>query len=291
MNNKYKGVFYIVLSAFCFALMSTFIKLAGDVPFIEKSIFRNAVAFVFALAVIIKDKVKIDFCSGNLKYLLMRSIFGTLGIVCNFYAVDKLVLSDASMLNKMSPFFAVLFSCFLLKEKATLAQWIAVVGAFAGSVFILKPSFQNMNLLPSAIGLIGGFGAGVAYTFVRVLGQRGVKGPVVVMFFSAFSCVVLLPFLAFDFVPLTPYQFIMLLLCGLAAAGGQFSITAAYMYAPAKEISVYDYSQIIFTTLISFLLFGQIPDVLSFIGYFIIISMAVFMFLYNKKRSEDKAER
>ncbi len=292
MKSKYKGVFYIILSAAFFALMSTFIKLAGDVPFIEKSIFRNAVAMVFAALVLIKDKAKVKPKKGDIKYLLLRAAFGTLGIVCNFYAVDKLVLSDASMLNKMSPFFAVVFSYFLLKEKASPLQWLAVIGAFVGSLFILKPSFQNMDLIPSLIGFIGGLGAGAAYTFVRILGNRGIKGPFVVMFFSAFSCLILLPFMLLDFKPLTAFQFAMLLCCGLAAAGGQFSITAAYMHAPAKEISVYDYSQIIFTTLISFFLFGQTPDILSFIGYFVIVAMAVIMFVYNngylkKKNNAD----
>ena len=76
-----------------------------------------------------------------------------------------------------------------------------------------------------------------------------------------------------------------LLLAGLSAAGGQFSITAAYCYAPAREISVYDYSQIIFSAVLGFVVFGQLPDALSWLGYGIICLMAVVMFLYNKKHN------
>ena len=71
-------------------------------------------------------------------------------------------------------------------------------------------------------------------------------------------------------------QLLFLLGAGLAATGGQLSITAAYTYAPAKEISVYDYTQVIFAALWGFLFFGQIPDVLSVIGYVIIIGAAVY---------------
>ena len=78
----------------------------------------------------------------------------------------------------------------------------------------------------------------------------------------------------------------MLILAGLSAAGGQFTITSAYCYAPAKDVSVYDYSQIIFTAAIGFVVFGQIPDRLSWVGYAIICLMAVLMFIYNKKRDE-----
>ena len=77
----------------------------------------------------------------------------------------------------------------------------------------------------------------------------------------------------------------MLLLAGLSAAGGQFSITAAYTHAPAAEISIYDYSQIIFAAFLGFVIFGQIPDVLSVIGYIIVCSAAIAVFIYNNKRT------
>ena len=76
----------------------------------------------------------------------------------------------------------------------------------------------------------------------------------------------------------------MLLGAGLGATGGQFGITAAYCLAPGREISVYDYSQIIFVTLLGFLFLGEVPDIYSFIGYALICSMAVLMFLYNNNK-------
>ncbi len=286
MNKKYKGVLLIVLSAFCFALMSMFVRLAGDLPSIQKSFFRNAVAVVFAGIILCKEKTRPVLSGKAWGCLLLRAAFGTLGILCNFYAVDKLVLADASILNKMSPFFAILCSYFVLKEKITPARMCIVLGAFVGSLFVIKPSFQNADLLPALIGLLGGFGAGVAYTMVRKLGTLGVKGPFIVFFFSAFSCLVTLPFLLFDYHPMTPLQFVYLLLAGLSATGGQFTITAAYIYAPAREISVYDYSQIIFSSLLGFFVFGQTPDIWSFVGYILIVAMAVVMFFYNQKQAK-----
>lgn len=283
MKQKYKGILYIILSAFCFAIMNAFVRLAGDLPSIQKSFFRNFIAFLFAAILLAKSKDGFRFKKENLKYLLIRSICGTLGILCNFYAVDHLVLADASMLNKMSPFFAIIFSYLFLKEKINLVQSFSVIGAFLGSLFIIKPTLVNMDLIPSLLGLLGGIGAGAAYTAVRHLGQKGEKGPFIVFFFSGFSCLVTLPFLIFQYTPMSWKQLGILLIAGLAASGGQFSITAAYCYAPAKEISVYDYSQIIFAAVLGFFLFQQIPDFLSVIGYFIICAMAIFMFFYNNR--------
>ena len=96
------------------------------------------------------------------------------------------------------------------------------------------------------------------------------------MFFSTFSTLVCLPFFLASYQPMTIKQLLFLLGAGLAATGGQLSITAAYTYAPAKEISVYDYTQVIFAAIWGFLFFGQIPDAWSVIGYVIIIGAAVY---------------
>lgn len=274
-NDKTKGIIYIIVSAFFFALMGLFVKLSGDLPIIQKSFFRNAVAMIFAFVVITKNHSWELPKGKNISYLLIRAVAGTLGILCNFYAVSKINLADASMLNKLSPFFAVVFSIFILKEKANWKQFLAVTLAFIGALFVMKPTF-SFEGLPALLGLIGGLMAGLAYTYVRKLTQNGFKGPLIVFYFSMFSCVVTLPWLLLDFTPMSPLQWLYLILAGLSASGGQFFITAAYSKAPAKEISVYDYSQIIFTTLLSLIVFGDLPDLLSFVGYGIIISAAVF---------------
>lgn len=286
MRTQTKGIICIILSAFCFAVMGVCVRAAGDLPSFEKSFFRNLISAFIALAALLKSHTPIHWKEGDLKYLLLRSAFGTVGILCNFYAVDHLMISDASMLNKMSPFFVIIFSWLILKEKLNTVQILAVIGAFTGSLFVIKPSISNMDLVPSLIGLLGGLGAGAAYTMVRILGQRGVKGPLVVFFFSAFSCLVTLPYLIFAYEPMTMQQLLIMLGAGLAAAGGQFAVTRAYYYAPAKEISVYDYSQIIFSSILGFVLFEQIPDGYSIFGYLMICGMAIMMFLYNRNRQE-----
>ena len=263
--------------------MNLFVKLSGDLPAIQKSFFRNFVAVFFALGVLIKSRNSLRWKKGNLKYLLLRSGSGTLGILCNFYALGNIPLANASILNKMSPFFVIVFSWIILKERLSLFQGTAVFCAFVGTLFIIKPVLSNLDMIPSAIGLAGGMCAGFAYTMVRILGKRGENGSLIVFFFSAFSCLFTLPFLIFDFRPMSLTQLLMLLGAGLSASGGQFSITAAYCHAPAREISVYDYSQIIFATLLGFIFLGELPDAYSIIGYAIIVSMAILVFLYNNK--------
>lgn len=284
MNKKTRAIGMILCSAFCFALMNMFVRLAGDLPSIQKSFFRNAIAFLFALIVLLRQGGGVHIRKSDLPLLLVRSAFGTVGILCNFYAVDHLLLSDASMLNKLSPFFAIIFSFIFLRERAKPFQVGMLVTAFVGALCIIKPSFNLTEVFPSLVGVLGGLGAGAAYTAVRALGGRGVKGPVIVLFFSGFSSLCVLPWLVFDYHPMTAAQLLFLLGAGLSAAGGQFSITAAYSLAPAKEISVYDYSQVIFAAILGFFAFGQVPDALSVVGYFVICGASVAMFLWNRKQ-------
>ena len=282
IQQKYKGILFILLSAFCFAWMNVCVRMSGDVPTLQKSFFRNLIAAGVAAVMLARQGGGFRPASRkNWPLLLARGLCGTVGVLGNFYALDHLLLSDASMLNKMSPFFAVLASMLFLKEKLAPVQIAALAGAFCGALCIIKSTFSNLNLTASLVGFAGGIGAGFAYTFVRMLGQRGEKGSYIVFFFSLFSCLVALPYVVFAGEPMTVAQTLWLIGAGVTAAGGQFAITAAYRCAPAREISVFDYSQVIYSAIIGFFVFGDVPDRLSFLGYFIICSMAILNFWYN----------
>ena len=263
-----------------FALMTFFVRMAGNLPTMQKAFFRNAVAAAAALFLLARSEEGFKIKKNSWRDLFLRSFFGTMGLICNFYAVDRLAIADANILNKLSPFFAIIMSYFILKEKANKTEWLCVVVAFIGALFVVKPS-MDMQFVNAMIGMLGGFGAGVAYTFVRKLGKAGERGPVIVMCFSVFSCIVTAPFLIIGAKPMSLYQIVMLLLAGAAATGGQLSITKAYTKAPAKEISVFDYSQVVFAAALGLVFLGQIPDLMSIIGYVIIIGSAVFKWNYN----------
>ena len=286
LSNITKVVLFIIMSAFGFAMMSAFVKLSGDLPSFQKTFFRNLTSCIIALILILINKESFFGKRENQKVLILRSLFGTLGIVFNFYAIDKLVLSDANMLNKLSPFFVIIFCAIFLKEKINMKQGISIIVAFIGALFIIKPQF-NLDTLPYLIGVLGAIFAAAAYTCLRVLGGKE-KYYTVVFYFSFFSTIVILPFMILVYKEMTLLQFIYLVLAGIFASIGQFGITIAYKYAKAKEISIFDYSNIIFSAIISILVFNVIPDSLSIIGYIIIFSVSLYMFLYNKKL--DKIE-
>lgn len=286
LNQKTKGILCIITAAFFFSVMNVFVRMAGDLPSVQKSFFRNLVAMLFAALVLLRNRQPEGLDRNKILWLVLRSVFGTASLLCNYYAVDHLVMADAAMLNKIGPFFAILCSFLLLGERITPFQGAAVAAAFGGSLLIVKPTGLSMELVPAVIGFLGGAFSGVSYTMVRVLGKKGVRGPFIIFFFSTFSCTVTLPALLLDYHPMTATQLGILMLAGLSAAAAQFAVTSAYRFAPAKELSVYDYSQVLFSAVLGFFLFHQVPDALSWLGYLVIFATALAMFFYNTRSAQ-----
>lgn len=274
-DKRLKGIISIMISAAGFAGMSFFVKLSGKVPVIEKAMFRNVVALVVAYIIMRREGVSFYVEKKNRLPLFLRCLFGTVGLICNFWAIGYLKLGDSSILQKMAPFFSIVMSIFILQEKPNLTSIVSVLVALLGAAFVVKPG-QGLLGLPALVGLLGGFCAGTAFTFVRKLGTHGVRGAQIVFYFSFISSIALLPICLLQFRPLSAEQLLFLTGAGLCAAVGQIFVTRAYSYAPAKEISVFDYSQVIFSAILGFVILGELPDIYSFIGYALIFSMAIW---------------
>lgn len=292
ISRKNRAIIFMIISAFFFTLMNIFVRLSGDIPVIQKSFFRNLVSLVVAVGILIQNRCNPFPNRESMGALLIRSIAGTIGILGNYYAVDHLILADATILSQLSPFFVIIFSIFVLNERVRPFQVFAIVVAFIGALFVIKPGIGFSSQLVAALaGTIGGLGGGLAYTMLRLCNQRGAKGPQIVFFFSGFSCLVFIPYLLLNYNPMRASQILCLILAGVCAAVGQFTITAAYSNAPGKEVSIFDYSQLIFAAMFGFVLFGNIPDILSVIGYIIIFGSSITLFIYNNRKVSDEVQQ
>ena len=287
MRRKSIGILFILGAAIGFAFMNLFVKLSGDLPVFQKAFFRNLIACIISFVVISKNISVLKTAKGNVTSIILRSFFGLVGVLLNFYAIGELgSISDVSLLNKLSPFFAMIFSVLILKEKAKKFEWLLVLIAFTGAIFVIKPSFSP-EVIPAVAGALSGMFAGLAYTFVRKITTNGTDGSVVVFAFSMLSTLALLPITIIQFERMSALQLFYLIMAGVSAAVGQYCITFAYKFAPAKEISVFDYTQVIFAAILGFFILGQTIDVYSIIGYIIIISAAVLRWQYNLRKVEN----
>ncbi|EKS1590042.1 DMT family transporter [Staphylococcus pseudintermedius] len=286
MNTKVKGILAILISAIGFSFMAVFFRLSGDLPVFQKSLARNFVAMFIPLFFILKYKQPFFGKLSSQPLLVTRSVLGLMGVLLNIYAIDHMVLSDADILMKLNPFWTILLSLIFLKEFIQKYQITSMVIAIIGMLFVVKPEFSS-DVIPAIVGLLSGVFAASAYTAVRALSTR--EAPyTIVFYFSFFSVIVLIPFVAFTFETMSLIQIVYLILAGLSAAVGQIGITVAYSYAPAKDISIFTYASIIFTAIIGFILFNESPDFYAIIGYIIILSASYYMFEKARRSTSSK---
>lgn len=287
LNPKIKGIIAILISAIGFSFMSVFFRLSGDLPVFQKSLARNLVAMFIPLFFIFKYKQPMFGKLSSQPLLISRSTLGLIGVLLNIYALDHMVLSDADTLMKLNPFWTILLCFIFLHEKVRKYQISAMIVAILGMLLIVKPEFSS-SFIPALIGLLSGIFAASAYTCVRALSTR--EAPyTIVFYFSLLSVIVLIPFSIVTFEPMSKLQVLYLFGAGLSAAVGQIGITLAYSFAAAKDISIFTYASIIFTAIFGFILFGETPDLLSTIGYVVIISASYYMF--EKARRESNTQQ
>ena len=286
MNNSniLKGIFCIIIAGFGFALMSLFVKLSGDLPSMQKGFFRNIIAVFISSIPLIKHWKVINIPKNKTGWLVLisRSVFGTIGLVLNFYAISHISLADSSIIQKLSPFIIIILSYIFFKEEMTRFQFFSIIIAFIGIILIIKPSGNDIISMGALAALLGALCAGIAYTCVRYLGTHNISGEFIIFFFSSLSSLMLLPYLIFDYRSMSLYQLSMLLLAGISATIGQYGVTFAYKFAAAKNISVFDYSQVLFSGIFGYMFFGEFPDFQSLIGYIIVISVGVVLVLRSK---------
>ena len=283
-NNTLKGIFCIIIAGFGFALMSLFVKLSGDLPSMQKGFFRNIIAVFISSIPLIKHWKVINIPKNKTGWLVLisRSVFGTIGLVLNFYAISHISLADSSIIQKLSPFIIIILSYIFFKEEMTRFQFFSIIIAFIGIILIIKPSGNDIISMGALAALLGALCAGIAYTCVRYLGTHNISGEFIIFFFSSLSSLMLLPYLIFDYRSMSLYQLSMLLLAGISATIGQYGVTFAYKFAAAKNISVFDYSQVLFSGIFGYMFFGEFPDFQSLIGYIIVISVGIVLVLRSK---------
>lgn len=280
---KNKPILLMLLSALSFSSMQIIVKLLIKIPLMEKVFFRNLISLVVTYMVIKKNKLRLFGSKENRRSLFYRSIFGYLGVILFFYATSQMLTADAAMLNKLSPIFVAIFAHILLKEKIKKINIYALIISFAGAWLVIKPQL-NLSVIPAAAGLLSAAVSGAAYIFITDIGKKE-SIYTVVFHFSFLSVICSIPFIIFSFALPNLYELTLLIMLGALAALGQIALTYAYKSSEASDISIYDYTNIIFSSVLGYIFLSEIPDLYSIIGGSLIIAASIIVFIYNKRNN------
>ena len=278
-NNIKLAVFTMILSALSFSIMQIIVKVSSkNIPLMEQVFSRNFITLLISFIFIVKNKEKIFPDKKNIIAVISRAIFGYLGVVTFFYATNNMLLADASVLQRTSPFWATIFAFIISKEKIFKIQWLALIIAIVGSIFIIKPQ-MNSNILTSLIALSSAIFAGVSYAIIGYLKGKE-SNSLIIFYFSLISSLISLLYFQ-SFIMPNLYDLIMLILIGVFAGLGQFFLTISCKKAPVSTVSIFNYSGVIFSYLLSIFVLNEILDAYSIFGTILTIIAALMVYFYR----------
>ncbi|WP_428739883.1 DMT family transporter [Sulfurimonas sp.] len=283
-----KGVLYMLIASFTFAIMGAFAKLASEsMSSLEVVFFRNIAGVILVGFAIWKKPLKNK--GGKPFLLLFRGTMGFVALLAFFYNIAHIPLGDAMTYSKTSPIFTAIFAWMFLQEKLSLKAWGAIGLGFIGIVFITQPTgvgFSKYDLF----GIFSGVGAALAYTSIRELKNYydtraivlsfmgvGTLGPVVLFLISPYLNIPELDFMLGSFVMPQGVVWVYVIAMGILATISQLLMTKAYGYTKAGIVGTVSYSNIIFSICVGMLLGDAFPSMSTTIGICLIVVAGVMV--------------
>lgn len=275
----------------CLATMSALIKLASTrgVHLIETMFFRQLFAVPVVVLWVMAGPGLASLRTRRIGAHISRTVAGLIGMTATFGAIILLPLAEATTLGFTVPIFATILSVLILKERAGLHRWGAVLIGFVGVLIVVQPGDAHFPLLGALTGLLSAFMIAVISILLRQIGKTE-TAPTTVFWFSFLSAVPLgLVYIFFA----RPHELTSwLLLIGIGTVGGlgQMALTAALRWAPVSLVVPMDYSSLVWATLYGWLLFGMLPISATWIGAPLIIASGLYIVWREHRLSRRNTE-
>lgn len=248
--------------------MSAFSKEASGVPPLLILFLQYAISFVVFVPSAIRSG-RSGLKTQHLGLQIFRSLAGSCCQLLFFIAVRSIPLMDAVLLSNAAPLFIPLVIYVWFRKSVQPFVWVSLAIGLAGIILVIKPGPQMFQSPASLIALISGFLSAVALVATNKLTET--DPPVRILTYN-FGCSTLLlaPLSIFVWKPLSEKQWLLLLGVGVFYAATQYLIIQAYRYASASELSPFNYSVVVFSGILGWWLFGNVPDTFAIIGTILI---------------------
>lgn len=262
----------------CVALLTASVKWTGHrgIPVFELVFFRNAFAFVpLGLYIWRTTGFSVLKTQRPLGHLT-RSIAGLIGMTCNFFAVQRMALTEATAFTFAAPLFMTALSALMLREFVGRHRWGAVLVGLVGVIIMVRPQPGHMNLAGVAFALTAAAGSAAAMVQIRQISTTE-KGPTIVFYFTLAGTVLGLSVSMFNWVTPDPATLAVLIFGGLVGGVGQLFLTEAIRVAPVGVVAPFDYTQLIWATILGFLIWGELPQPVTLAGAAVVAASGIYI--------------
>jgi drug/metabolite transporter (DMT)-like permease len=264
-------------------VMATVVKYLGnELPAMEILFFRSAIGFLFVLPLFARDPLE-PFRTKRPGMHLLRGAVGAVGNACFFWTITHMLLADAMALQFSRPLFMIPLAVFLLGETVGLRRTVVAAVGFVGIVLYARPFTGGFE--PDAfVGALGALAGGLVVICIKRLATT--EPTRVIMFYYALwnALFALIPAALFWVTP-TWSQLALLTVVGILGIGGQSLITHGLTMGEATVLVPLDYSRIIYSAVLGYLLFNEIPGPWSFAGMALIVACSLYLVLTERRRA------
>ena len=280
-----KGIIFAILASFVFSIMNALVKTVSlSIPSSEVVFFRSIIGATITYFMMRRSKV--SFSTKGVPLLLLRGVLGALYLIAYFYTISKIPLADASILVHLSPFFVIILSALILREKIQPKMYALLGIVLLGAFLTIKPFNYSTYSIYALIGVLSAlFAAGASIT-IRHLSKNHHTYEIV-FYFLATAALVSIPMMWNNFVVPTPLEFFYLLCIGSISLIGQLFLTKAYTHEKAPIVAVTRHIGIAFNVMWGLLFWGEVPDILTALGGIIIIGACIYL-TWSKGKEESK---
>ncbi len=283
------GIALRVAAMFCMAGLAALVKWCSGrgVPVLEIIFFRNFFAFVPVLLYVWRTSGFAVLKTRRPLGHLTRSTMGLTGMVCGFTAVSLLPLTQSTALSFSAPLFMTGLSALVLREPVGRHRWAAVAIGFVGVLIMAHPDPTHMVSVGTAFALVAAVGTAGAMTAIREIG-RTEPGPTIVFYFTLAGAVLGLASLPFGWVIPDRATLALLVAAGLVGGVGQLFLTEALRRAPVAVVAPFDYTQLVWASVLGFLVWGETPKFATLVGAAVVAASGLYI-LYRETRRLRRA--
>jgi drug/metabolite transporter (DMT)-like permease len=294
--NPLPGIALVLAATLSFTVMAALVRFLGqNVPLGEVVFARSFFAFIPLLTMIAWRGELVSALRTNSPLAhFSRSAVGAFAMFLNFAALALLPLADATAIGFATPIFSVALAAIFLGEIVRVRRWSAVGVGFLGVLVMLSPYVGSMPrgdgaTLGAFLALAGAFVVAIAMTQVRHLSKTESTASLV-FYFSLTCCLIGLATIPWGWIMPTPFEFALMVAMGLFGGIGQILITESYRHAPAAVVAPFAYTAMIYSVVIGYFWFGEVPELIVLAGAVIVIAAGLFVIWRERKLGLDRTE-
>jgi drug/metabolite transporter (DMT)-like permease len=287
-DNLPRGALLMLASGLLFATMGALVKSVSVSLPNEMVVFFRCLMGLLALIPWLVHRGPRYFATRKLGAHLVRALTGLAAMYCFFYALGRLPLAEAVLLNYSAPLFIPLAALLWVGEGFSRKLWWPIAIGFAGIALILKPGLALFTPV-ALIGLAAGILSALAMAGIRRLTstEPAVR---IVFYFSLTATLVSAVPLTWAWQTPAPGVWLKLIAVGVLATSAQILMTRAYAHAPAAQVGPFSYGIVVFAGLFGWALWSELPDLLSLAGVLLVIVAGILTIRLGGQRAAPPAE-